>query len=43
VLLTTLDGREATVPFSDFVALIEHLLTANAAPPADDASSFSGI
>jgi hypothetical protein len=26
VLLTTLDGQEATVPWSDFAALFRHLL-----------------
>ena len=33
VLLTTLDGDEATVPLADFAALLQHLVASNAVAP----------
>jgi hypothetical protein len=39
VLLTTLDGGEATVPLSDFVALFDYLSSQVAALPSDQAAA----
>jgi hypothetical protein len=36
VLLTTLDGGEATVPLGDFALLFRHLVAANALPAPEE-------
>lgn len=36
VLLTTLDGDEATIPLADFAALLRYLVASNAVPPVKE-------